>query len=145
MPTGTQLLAQLAPQRPTRLDEQRQIDRLVRAPHRRIILGGPAQPRGNLLRPPPPLKLLLHAPAQPRVDRELRQLRATRTLPRRPLSTLRAVAPATTVAVDLPRDRRVRTPDRPPDRPIALTARQPARNLLALPQRQTPLSALARR
>src|SRR5450755_167522 len=145
MPTGTQLLAQLAPQHPTRLDEQRQIDRLVRDPHRRIILVGPAQPPRNLLRRPPTLKLLLHDPAQPRVERELRQLRATRTLPRRPLSTLRAVAPAITVTVDLPRDRRVRTTNRPPDRPKALTARQPARNLLALPQRQTPLGALARR
>lgn len=143
MPTGTQLLAQLAPQRPTRLDEQRQIDRLVRDPHRRIILVGPAQPLRNLLRRPPTLKLLLHDPAQPRVERELRQLRTTRTLPRRPLSTLRAVAPATAVAVDLPRDRRVRTTNRPPDRPKALTARQPARNLRAPPTTNTARRACA--
>ena len=48
-------------------------------------------------------------------------------------SALRAVAPATAVAVDLPRDRRVRTTDHPADRPEALTTRQAARNLLALP------------
>src|ERR1022692_2053800 len=104
MPTAAQLLAQLAPQRTTRLHEQRQIDRLVRDPHRRIILVGPAQPPRDLLRRPPALKFLLDDPAQTRVERELRQLRATRTLPRRPLSALRAVAPATAVAVDLPRD-----------------------------------------
>src|SRR2546421_8790344 len=145
MSTAAQLLAQLAPQRPTRLDEQRQIDRLVRDPHGRIILVGPTQPLRDLLRRPLALKFLLGDPAQTRVERELRQLRATRTLPRRPLSTLRAVAPTTAVAVDLPRDRRVRTTNRPPDRPEALTTRQAARNLLALPQRQTPLGALARR
>src|ERR1035441_8037013 len=145
MPTGTQLLAQLAPQRPTRLDEQRQIDRLVRDPHRRIILVGHAQPLRDLLRRPFTLELLLDDLAQTRVERELRQLRATRTLPRRPLSTLCAIAPATAVAVDLPRDRRVRTTNRPSDRPKALITRQAARNLLALHQRQTPLTALARR
>ena len=145
MSTAAQLLAQLAPQRPTRLDEQRQIDRLVRDPHGRIILVGPTQPLRDLLRRPLALKFLLDDPAQTRVQRELRLLQATRTLPRRPLSTLRAVAPTTAVAVDLPRDRRVRTTNRPPDRPEALTTRQAARNLLALPQRQTPLGALARR
>src|SRR5450755_2571049 len=119
MPTAAQLLAQLAPQRTARLHEQRQIDRLVRDPHGRIILG-PAQPPRDLLRRPLALKLLLDDPAQTRVERELGQLRATRTLPRRPLSALRAVAAATTVAVDLPRDRRVRTTNRPPDRPEAL-------------------------
>ena len=97
----------------------------------RSLLVGPTQPLRDLLRRPLALKFLLDDPAQTRVERELRQLRATRTLPRRPLSTLRAVAPTTAVAVDLPRDRRVRTTNRPPDRPQALTTRQAARNLLA--------------
>jgi hypothetical protein len=49
-PTAAQTTLQLTAQRPAALDEQRQIDRLVRHPHHRVSGIGQRQPAGNLLR-----------------------------------------------------------------------------------------------
>jgi hypothetical protein len=137
--------AQLAPQRPPRLNEQRQVDRLVRHAHRQIIRIGATQPPRDLLRRPALLELLLDDPTQPRVERQLAALRPPRPAPRRLIGVVRPVTLAAPVTVNLPRNRGVTTPDPRRDRPTALTARQTPRDLLTLPLRETPLRALPRR
>jgi hypothetical protein len=48
-PTGAQAALQLTAQCPAALDEQRQVDRLVRHLHHRILRVGQRQPAGDLL------------------------------------------------------------------------------------------------
>jgi hypothetical protein len=48
-PAGAQIALQLGAERAPALDEQRQIDRLVRHPQHRILRVGQRQPAGDLL------------------------------------------------------------------------------------------------
>ena len=137
--------AQFAPQRPPRLDEEREIDRLVRHAHRQIIRIGAAQPPRDLLRRPPLLELFLDHITQRRFERQLAALRPPCPAPRRLIGVVRPVALAAPVTADLPRNRAVTAPDPRRDRPTALTARQATRDLLTLPLRETPLRARPRR
>jgi hypothetical protein len=59
-PTGAQTALQLTAQRTAALDEQRQVDGLVRHPHHRILGVGQRQPAGDLLGRPPQGQLGLH-------------------------------------------------------------------------------------
>jgi hypothetical protein len=142
-----QLRAQLTAQRTTCLHEheQRQVDRLVRHPHLRLISIRPAQPARDLLRRPALPKLLLHDLTQSRTRGELGALRPPRPPPRRLIGGVRPIALMATVAVDLSRDRGVTAPDPRPDHLTALTARETTRDLLALLLRQASLRALSRR
>ena len=51
-PAAAQVVAELAPERPARLDEKREVDRLVGDPHPPIIAVAAAKPGGDLLRRP---------------------------------------------------------------------------------------------
>jgi hypothetical protein len=57
-PAATQVVTELAPERPARLDKEREIDRLVGDLHPWIITVGAAKPGGDLLRRPVAAKLL---------------------------------------------------------------------------------------
>src|SRR5579862_3878200 len=133
---------QLAAQRTAGLDKERQVDRLVRDPHRFIITIGAAQPPRYLLRRPAQLELLLNNGAQRRVQRELRGLWATRTIPGGRFSVLGAVARSPAIAVHLARDRGMAARDPDSDRPEAVAASQAARDLLTLCLGQTTLRSL---
>ena len=75
-PTRPQAALQLTAQRAAALDEQRQVDRLVRHPHHRILRVGQRQPPGDLLRRPPQRQLGLHHRPQPRLGHQLGRLGA---------------------------------------------------------------------
>ena len=99
---------QLPLQRPARLHEQRQVDRLVRHPHSLVVGIVKLQPAGNLLRRPVLPKLLRDDAREARMAGELASLRARRPLPRATVSLGSAVAAPATMAVELARDRRRR-------------------------------------
>jgi hypothetical protein len=117
----------------------------VRDPHRFIITIGAAQPPRYLLRRPAQLELLLNKRAQRRVQRELRRLRATRTIPSRRFSVLGAVAGSPAIAIHLARDRGVAARDPDSNRPEAVAASQTARDLLTLSLGQTTPGSLPHR
>ena len=64
-PPRPQATLQLTSQRAAALQEQRQIDGLVRHPHHRILRVGQRQPPGDLLRRPPHRQLGLDHRAKP--------------------------------------------------------------------------------
>ena len=59
-PAAAQVAGQLLAQRPAGLHEQRQVDRLVRHPHLRVVGIARRQPTRDLLRRPAQLQLALH-------------------------------------------------------------------------------------
>src|SRR4029453_6881834 len=131
-----QVAGQLPAQRAAGLDEQRQVDRLVRHPHLRIVREGSNEPTGDLLRRPAPLELALHHAAEPFALRQLRSFRPTSTAERISVCPAGAIAVRTAVAPHFPRDRRRRPTKPAPDRAERLTTRQAPRDLFAFDQRQ---------
>jgi hypothetical protein len=73
-PPGAQATLQLPAERAAALDEQRQVDRLVRHPQHQILRGGQRQPAGDLLGRPPQGQLGLDHRPQPRLDCQLGRL-----------------------------------------------------------------------
>lgn len=132
----TQVAGQFPAQRAARLNEQRQVDRLVRHPHLRIVREGSNEPTRDLLRRPAQLELALHHGAEPFALRQLRSFRPTSSAQRISVRPAGAIAAPTAVAPHFPRDRR-RRPTKPArDRPQRLTTRQAPRDLFAFDQRQ---------
>src|SRR5215211_1190084 len=132
----TQVAGQFPAQRAARLHEQRQVDRLVRHPHLRIVREGSSEPTGDLLRRPAQLELALHHRAEPFAPRQLGSFRPTSSAERIALRPAGAIAARTAVDSHFPRDRR-RRPTKPArDRAQRLTTRQAPRDLFAFNQRQ---------
>src|SRR6266508_559915 len=132
----TQVAGQFPAQRAARLHEQRQVDRLVKHPHLRIVREGSSEPTGDLLRRPAQLELALHHGAEPFALRQLRSFRPTSSAERIAVRPAGAIAAHTAVRPHFPRDRR-RRPTKPArDRPQRLTTRQAPRDFLAFAQRQ---------
>ena len=136
---------QLTLERTAGLHEQRQIDRLVRHPHLRLVREGQDQPPGDLLRRPVLTQFPRNGLPQPQVGRELARLRASCPRPRGLITGRRSVAAATPIASHLPRDRRRRTTQSAGDGPDRLRRRQTSGDLLALSQRQRDRRPASRR
>ncbi len=82
-PARAEMGGELFGQHPSGLHEQRQIDRLVRHPHLRIIGERPAEPACDLLGRPVQCELAGHELAQPPVGGEPAHLRSARSGPGR--------------------------------------------------------------
>src|SRR6266536_5775883 len=118
------------------LDEQGQVDRLVRHPHSLVLGVVRPQPTGDLLGRPVGGQLRGHERRQGRLTRELAVLRSPATLPGSPLCLGGTVAASAAVAVELARDRRRRSSEPGRDRPRRSAGGDAARDLLPLGQCQ---------
>src|SRR4029450_13315842 len=80
-----QVVSEFLPQRAAGLPIQREIDRLVRHAHLRVVRISDLQPTRDLLRRPPQLELRLDHLAEPLTAGQLRPLRPTHPPQRRPV------------------------------------------------------------
>ena len=129
---SAEVSCELAAKRASRLDVQRQVNRLVRHPHLQLVRVLGLEPRRDLLRRPVCGELRFHGATQRAMHRELGALRAQRPPPGGGVGPLRSVRPPAAVAPDFTRDRRGR-PSKPyRDRTTGQSRREPSRDLLAL-------------
>jgi hypothetical protein len=138
-PARPQAALQLATQRAAALDEQRQVDRLVRHPHHQVLPVGQRQPAGNLLRRPPQRQLGLHRRPQPRLGHQLGRLGPLRPPERSGVSNLSPVAVSAAVTGQLPRHRRWCSPQPGRDLPARLADGHAAADLLPFGHAERPL------
>ena len=135
---------ELAPQRATRLEVQRAVDRLVRDLHLVIVGVLESQPARDLLRGvilPQPLDDNL---TQLATQLELRRSWASRPTPCGPLCRVGAIAPTTAATVDLAGDRGVRPAEGTTDSTVRFAPSYPARDLLTLGNAQPTLRPTTR-
>src|SRR6266487_1749069 len=123
-------------QRPSRLDEQGQVDRLVRHPHSLVVGKLDLQPAGNLRRRPVFPQLRGDDPDQSRPAGQFAALRSPRTLPGAPIGLGGAVAAWAPMAVELTCDRRGRSAQTGGNPSRRLASSNAARDLLPLLKRQ---------
>src|SRR6266487_2461872 len=123
-------------QRPSRLDEQGQVDRLVRHPHSLVVGKLDLQPAGNLRRRPVFPQLRGDDPAQSRPAGQFAALRSPRTLPGAPIGLGGAVTAWAPMAIELTCDRRGRSAQTGGNPSRRLASGNAARDLLPLLKRQ---------
>jgi hypothetical protein len=128
--------SQLFAQRTPGLHEQRQVDRLVRHPHLRVVGELQDQPTRDLLRRPAQLELGFDGLPQTRTPGELGDLRSAHVADRRPIRSTRPIDRAAAVAGHLSRHRRWRSGEPASDDTQRLTRHQTTRDLLPLSCRQ---------
>jgi len=121
---------------PSRLDEQGQVDRLVRHPHSLVVGKLDLQPAGNLRRRPVFPQLRGDDPAQSRPAGQFAALRSPRTLPGAPIGLGGAVTAWAPMAIELTCDRRGRSAQTGGNPSRRLASGNAARDLLPLLKRQ---------
>src|SRR3954447_15995093 len=102
--TRSQIAGQFLPQRTPGLHEQREVDRLVRHAHLRLVGELLHQPTRDLLRRPTHLELRLDDRSEPTTHRELGWLRSPSSTYRVPLRSTGSIAAHAAVTRDFPRD-----------------------------------------
>ncbi len=124
-------------QHSARLDKQAFVDRLMRHPHTLIVAKLSCKPAGDLLRGPLQTQLLRDHSGQLRVSRQVTGLGTKCSIPGTLIRNMSSVTPPScAVACNLTANTGGRAAKPPGDLPNRLMCEKPARDLLALSQRQ---------
>src|SRR6266700_7064835 len=144
-PLGAQIMHQLFPKRPTGLNKQAPIDRLMRHAFVLVLAMHSLQPAGDLFGRPIPFQLPSDRLTEPSTARQLTSFRPTGPHIGGFVSKSRTVAIMASIAAYLPAHRRRGPAQNPRHRATGAMGRKPSGDLLPFRQAQSQTRTAARR